>query len=85
MNAVGSRNRHFKNQASVALNPFFGSLVVRSARISADRQTDTQTHTHRPSTVTLAAHARRGLMTEYYGVVNGDRELMTEYYGVVNG
>ena len=31
-----------------------------SARISGDRHTDTQTH--RPSTVTLAAHAHRGLM-----------------------
>ena len=30
-----------------------------SVRASGDRQTDT--HTHRPSTVILAAHARRGL------------------------
>ena len=35
-------------------------LVACSARIVVDRQTDR--HTHRPSTVTLAAHARRGLM-----------------------
>jgi len=34
------------------------------ARISGDRQTDRHTHTqtHKPSTVTLAAHARRGLI-----------------------
>ena len=28
-----------------------------------DRRTDGQTRTHRPTTVTLAAHARRGLIT----------------------
>ena len=35
-------------------------LVACSARIVADRQTDRQTH--RTTTVTLAAHARRGLI-----------------------
>ena len=33
-----------------------------SARIAADRETDGHTQTHRPSTVTLVAHACRGLM-----------------------
>ena len=36
-------------------------LVACSARTVADRQTDKQTH--RTTTVTLAAHARRGLIT----------------------
>ena len=34
-------------------------VVACSARI--------ETHTHRPSTVTLATHARRGLMTHFWG------------------
>ena len=39
-------------------------LVACSARIVADKQTNKQTHkqTHRTTTVTLAAHARRGLI-----------------------
>ena len=39
-------------------------LVACSARIVADKQTDRQTdrQTHRTTTVTLAAHARRGLI-----------------------
>ena len=61
-------NRYFKNQASVALNPLvslFGRFVARSARISGTGQTDGRTdrQNDRPSTVTLAAHARRGLTT----------------------
>ena len=36
-------------------------LVARSARIVADKQTNKQTH--RTTTVTLAAHARRGLIS----------------------
>ena len=47
-------NRHFKNKASVALNPLL-SLFYQF--VGGNRRTD------RPSTVTLAAHARRGLMT----------------------
>ena len=35
-------------------------LVACSPRIVVDKQTDR--HTHRTTTVTLAAHARRGLM-----------------------
>ena len=51
----------------MALNPLvslFGRLVARSARIRGTGQTDGQTdgRNDRPSTVTLAAHARRGLM-----------------------
>ena len=46
-------------------------LTARTARIACsdrhtyrqtDRQTDTHTHTHGTTTVTLSAHARRGLM-----------------------
>ena len=64
--------RYFKNQASVALNPLvslFGRLVARSARISGTGQTDGRTDgkTDRPSTVTLAAHARRGSMLSILG------------------
>ena len=51
----------------MALNPLvslFGRLVARSARISGTGQTDGRTdgRTDRPSTVTLVAHARRGLI-----------------------
>ena len=51
--------RHFyenRNKASVALNPLvsvFYLFVARGGRNRGNRQTD------RPSTVTLAAHARR--------------------------
>ena len=51
-------------QALVALKllvSLMSRLVARSARIVVDRQTDKQTH--RTTTVTLAAHARRGLIT----------------------
>ena len=57
-------NRYFKNQTSVALNPLvslFGRLVARSGRISGTGRTDGRND--RPSTVTLAAHARRGLIS----------------------
>ena len=50
----------------MVLNPLvslFGHVVVRSGRKRGNRQTDRQTdkRNDRPSTVTLAAHARRGL------------------------
>ena len=57
------QNRHFSYRALVALKLLVSLLcrfVACSARIVVDRQTDRQTH--RPSTVTLAAHARRGLI-----------------------
>ena len=43
-------------------------LVARSGRVTVmDRQTDRRTDglNDRPSTVTLAAHARRGLLTHF--------------------
>ena len=58
------QNRHILFLALVALKllaSFISLLVACSARIVGDRQTDRQTH--RTTTVTLAAHARRGLMT----------------------
>ena len=59
------RNRHIIFRALVALEPLL-SLMSRfgafSARISGDRQTHTHTQTHRTTTVTLAAYARRGLI-----------------------
>ena len=61
--ALFYRNRHIIFLALVALEPLV-SLMSRfgacSARIRGDRQTHTQTH--RASTVTLAAHAHRGLI-----------------------
>ena len=50
-----NENSRFLN-TSVAMNwlaLLFGHLVARSVRVSGNRHT----HTHRPSTVTLAAHA----------------------------
>ena len=58
------QNRHIIFPALVALKllvSLISRLVACSARIVVDRQTDTQTH--RTTTVTLAAHARRGLTT----------------------
>ena len=54
--------RYFKNKASVALNPLvslIGRLFARSSRKRGNRQTDRQND--KTTTVTLAAHARRGL------------------------
>ena len=53
------QNRSFIFQGRVVLQPLvslIGRLVACSARISVDR------HTDRTTTVTLAAHARRGLI-----------------------
>ena len=57
--------RHFNIAANLTLNTmvsFVILLVARTARIAwrTDRQTDRQND--KPSTVTLAAHARRGLI-----------------------
>ena len=58
------------NEASVAMNPLvslFCCLVARSSRKRGNRQTDGRTddrHTYELSTVTLAAHVRRGLTKE---------------------
>ena len=57
------QNRHISFHALVALKllvSLISRLVACSARIVVDRQTNRQTH--RPTTVTPAAHARRGLM-----------------------
>ena len=59
-----SDNRHIIFPALVALNllvSLISRLVARGARIVVDKQTDRQTH--RTTTVTLAAHARRGLIS----------------------
>ena len=57
----------------MALNPLvsrFGRLVARSGRKRGNRQTDGRTDgmTNQLSTVTLAAHARRGLMRQLSNV-----------------
>ena len=56
--------RHFNIAANLTLNTmvsFIIFLIARTARIACpDRQTDRQND--KPSTVTLAAHARRGLI-----------------------
>ena len=61
------RNRYIIFLALVALKLLvllIRRLVACSARIVVERQTDRHTDkkTHRPSTVTLTAHARRGLI-----------------------
>ena len=58
------QNRHIIFPALIALNllvSLISRLVACGARIVVDKQTDRQTH--RTTTVTLAAHARRGLIT----------------------
>ena len=57
------QNRQFIFHALVALKilvSLISRLVACSLRIVVDKQTDR--HTHRTTTVTLAAHARRGLI-----------------------
>ena len=57
------RSRHINFHALVALKllvSLISHLVACSARIVVDRQTNKQTH--RPTTVNLAAHARRRLI-----------------------
>ena len=61
------QNRQFNFRALVALKmlvSLISRLVACSPRIVVDKQTNRQTdgHTHRTTTVTLAAHARRGLI-----------------------
>ena len=66
--AISLEHSHFNKIATlfpalVALNllvSLISRLVACSARIVADKQRDRQTH--RTTTVTLAAHARRGLI-----------------------
>ena len=64
-------NRHFKNQASVALNPLvslFGHFITYSPRIVIDRQTDTHTQTKYRNP--RSASVRRGLITQRDGPVS---------------
>ena len=51
-----------RSTEAVGITGFLPCSLVK--QISGNRQTDTHTHTHtdRPSTVTLVAHARRGLI-----------------------
>ena len=59
---------HIIFRALVALKtsvPFVCRFIACSSRIKVDRHTRTHTQTDRPSTVTLAAHARRGLINFY--------------------
>ena len=61
--AVSSKSPHYFH-ALVALKllvSLISRLVACSARIVGDKHIYKQTDKHRPSTVTLAAHARRGL------------------------
>ena len=54
---------YFKNKASVAPNPLvslIGRLLARSGRKRGNRRTDGQND--KTTTVTLAAHAHRGLI-----------------------
>ena len=73
---VSAKSPHFFH-ALVALKllvSLISCLVACSARIVVDRQTDRQTkQTHRPTTVTLAAHARRGLITGFITCIYDDQ------------
>ena len=71
---------HIIFRAVVALKtsvPFTCRFIACSSRIKVC-QTDTQTD--RPSTVTLAAHARRGLIIQ--GSIRHSRALPGTYYGL---
>ena len=63
---------HFNIAANLTLSTmvsFIILLIARTARIACpDRQTERQNdrQNDKPSTVTLAAHARRGLINYYY-------------------
>ena len=52
------KNRHFKNQATEPVDIAFWPPCCAWCE---NKCRQTHTHTHRPSTVTLTAHARRGL------------------------
>ena len=58
--------RHFNNAANLTFNmmvSFVIRLIACTARVAcADRQTVRHTHTHETTTVTLTAHACRGLI-----------------------
>ena len=59
------QNRHIGFQALVALAPLVSLMSWLGPcreRISGDTHTQTDTQTYKPSTVTLAAHARQGLI-----------------------
>ena len=60
--------RLFNIAANLTLNTmvsFVILLTARTARIAcSDRHTYRQTHTHETTTVTLSAHARRGLISK---------------------
>ena len=69
-------------------------LTARTARMAcSDRhtyiQTDKQTHTHETTTVTLSAHARRGLVMLHFVQVNAfikyrwDKNVCNAYGGDV--
>ena len=73
-----SENRHVIFLALVALKllvSLISRLVACSPRIVVDTHTHTQTH--RTTTVTLAAHARRGLMNECPGFLEQATEWGT--------
>ena len=65
----------------MALNPFvslIGRLVARSGRKRGNRQTDRQTdrQNDKTTTVTLSAHARRGL------IMAMQKEIWNSYYSM---
>ena len=74
--------RHFNIAANLTLNmmvSFVILLIARTARIAcADRHT--YRHTHETTTVTLAAHERRGLMNKEVGMLLPKKELIQVEY-----
>ena len=78
------KKRYFINKASVALNPLvslIGRLVLRSGRKRGNRQTDRQTDRQydKTTTVTLAAHARRGLIRRHIRKAGITHYTITHY------
>ena len=86
-NSVVSANPHISFHALAALKmlvSLISRLIACSARIVGDKHTNrqTDTQTHRPSTVTLAAHARRWLIMLVYRsrVRNGVINVLIQFF-----
>ena len=54
--------RHFNIAANLTLNTIISFVILLIARTARIACADRQTNTHETTTVTLAAHARRGLI-----------------------
>ena len=82
-NAVVSAKSLRSLVALKLLVSLIGRLVACSARIVIDKQTDKQTH--RPNTVTLAAHVCRGLMKYALCAKTLRNKLLCKNLSLLNG